>query len=126
MTNLLSLSQDDDDKAMIEKMLPVALSQEEQLAVARAASEDSRTLGLLRLEAKDSAREYKSRIEDAESHIAEQMDIVRSGKEWRKIACEVTFHRDRGEVTTTRMDTGELIETRAMTKEERQTAMRLT
>ena len=105
--------------------LPVALTDAEVLDMARRCSELSREHGHVEAQKKEEMLVFKPRLEQLESEIAELHEVVRSGKQWRDVACEEAFHRDLGEVTVTRLDTGRVVETRAMTKAERQMSMGL-
>lgn len=46
--------------------------------------------------------------------------LINDGFEFREVACDQTFDYPRGLVTVTRKDTGDVIEERAMTADERQ------
>lgn len=113
------------EAVIIMDNLPVPLTDAEVLDVSRRNAEIYRWHWQIEQEMKDAVTSFKSRLKVMEAEMARMQDTVRSGIEWRSIQCEKAIHRDLGEVTITRLDTGRLIETRPMTTKERQVAMEL-
>lgn len=64
--------------------------------------------------------QFKSRIAIAQETINGCAQKITSGFEMRLVDCEIFRDVERNKVIVTRMDTGEEVETRAMTIEERQ------
>ncbi len=113
------------DGEIIERVLPVRLSDPEVLDVSRRAAETFRQRGFTEREKKEAMAEFKGRVEALEREIHELQGIVSSQIEYRSIQCEKITHRDLGEVVITRLDNGSIVETRPMTAKERQTEMEL-
>ncbi len=64
--------------------------------------------------------QFEGRITKAEGEITLNAGKINSGYEMRHIECEVTKDYKKGRVTVVRLDTGELVEDRPMTGEEKQ------
>ena len=64
--------------------------------------------------------QFKARITGAEAMISLSASKIQTGYEFRNINCEVQRDYDTGQIQLIRIDTGEIIETRAMTASERQ------
>jgi hypothetical protein len=64
--------------------------------------------------------EFKAKIEQCEANIRAQKRLVRDKRETRPVDIEITSNFTDCTVTTTRLDTGEIIEDRKMTGDERQ------
>lgn len=71
-------------------------------------------------EKKASAQAHSKRITELRARVKELGRAVAARAEWRHIECEELVDRSRGEVRVTRKDTGEVIETRPWTSEDRQ------
>ena len=71
------------------------------------------------------ASQLKADLEQSVNDLRVQSGKHRDGYEYRDVDCEVEKNFRMGLVTTTRLDTGEIIEERAMTTEERQQALKL-
>ena len=73
----------------------------------------------------NSARQKASKalVDDLSRERGEALRKVRTGKEDRKVNCERTFDFSENAVVTVRLDTGEEIDRRAMTYDERQQAL---
>lgn len=69
---------------------------------------------------KSVSTQIKSEISTIESQMASISEKIRSGYEYRDIECDVEMDYDRGRVVVIRMDTGEIVEDRAMSVDERQ------
>ena len=76
-------------------------------------------------ELKSVKKQYDSRISVSEEAIKSNAEKLRSGYETRKIDCTVDKNFDTNEVVVTRVDTGEIVERRTMSAEERQMLMDL-
>ena len=71
-------------------------------------------------EKKDTAAAFKDRMEVLSNKIKDAAHKINSGQEQRLIDCEVVKNFDLNVVRVYRLDTGEIVEERAMTTEERQ------
>lgn len=106
-----------------QQFLKCVLTEEE---VAQAAGELAREVENLKEleEALGSIKaEFKGKTEKAEANISIKARLVRDKHEYRNVECDVTYDYSACDVTVTRKDTGEIIETRKMTYNERQTTM---
>lgn len=108
---------------VIKDVLPVQLTQDERMQCA-----DALANALQRVE---SAKEKKRRIvKDLDREIAEVQqealelrNNVASGKEYREVIVHRVFDYAKATVTESRTDTGDVLFTRAMTDEERQSKL---
>jgi hypothetical protein len=73
----------------------------------------------------ETMKTYKERLDAVALEMAKHTKALRSGTEVRQIAVLELFDYNDGTVTITRKDTGELIEKRDMTQEERQVGLDL-
>ena len=106
--------------ADIVRQLPVGLTQEE-VEVRRAAV--VRLLGEIDIEKADHAREkhaHKERIADLQGALDSKLKQVRERAEVRAVRCRERPSFETNSVVTYRCDTGEVIEERPMTAEQRQ------
>ena len=74
----------------------------------------------LQEEAKSSAARFKGRLEELEAEGAQLSQAIRSRMENRLVECVESPSPSRGVVDLVRKDTGEVIDTRPMTLDERQ------
>ena len=113
------------EATIIDEGVPVRLTDAEVLDISRKSAEMSRDAAYIETEKKEASLVFKGQIESLIKEIAYLQNIIRSGQEWRTVQCEKAMHYDIGQVTVTRLDTGHIIETRPMTREERQIRMDL-
>jgi hypothetical protein len=71
-------------------------------------------------ERKQVARDYKTRMDDLSKEIGQLSEQVRSKREWRDVECTKERNEERGTVDFVRVDTGEVVESRALHPDERQ------
>lgn len=102
------------------RTLPVTLTRDELL-------ERGEALALMRgkrngiaYDQKASNADFKEKLEDADTEIDRLAGIVRSKSEPRPVDCTARRDMQRYVIDTIRLDTGEVIETRTMTEQERQ------
>jgi len=69
---------------------------------------------------KSAQTQFKSKIALHEAELISLAEKLRSGFEMRNIECEISGDYKLGTVTIIRLDTGEIIRERPMTKDERQ------
>jgi hypothetical protein len=73
--------------------------------------------------AKKSANaEFKSRLQAAAALADKYSDALQTGKSYELVECEALHDGDKATVKVTRLDSGEIIEEREMSGEERQSA----
>lgn len=104
----------------IHRELRVNLSDEEKVAYGKelgdvlhgiAVEDEKKTLA---------AELHKAAVKPLESRVTELGKCLRNGWEERFVECEVSLDFRTGSVSVIRLDTGEVIESRGMTAEERQ------
>lgn len=72
---------------------------------------------------KSVSTQIKSEISTIDGQMASLSEKIRSGYEYQNIECDVTMDYERGRVIVTRLDTGEIVEDRAMSADERQKSL---
>ena len=105
---------------VIKDMLPVALTDEERLQFADELAKANQAVEHAIDEKKYLTGQAGSRVKQAEAHRDEITNIVSSGKEWREVIVHRVFDYDKGILTETRIDTGEVIASRPLTDHEKQ------
>lgn len=71
-------------------------------------------------EKKAVADSYKAKVTEAEATVQRITNLVRNKYDYRPVDCEQTMDNNTGTAKTIRLDTGELIEDRMLTYNERQ------
>ena len=105
----------------IEKILFVKFTEEEALALSREAAVLASTVSLKKDELKSLQKTMKADIDDQEGKVNSMLNCVKNNGEYRDVTCKVHYDRPaRGQVMVIRNDTGETVETRAMTAAEMQ------
>lgn len=105
--------------------LPCRLTEEEKISFGQNNAREVEVLMQTRQEKKTALSEFKMRIDESEAEIKRLSRIVAAGVEWREIECEKSLEFGTGKVTVKRLDTGEVVEVRAMTPEEEQLSIDL-
>lgn len=67
--------------------------------------------------------EWSGRLSEKRNHLDETLESIRHGKKTEQVECVLELNYQANSVTTRRKDTGEMVEERAMTFEERQKTM---
>lgn len=104
----------------IERTLPVPLSPEAARQSSRAATAKLLERERLEAELKNLTREMRARIAEAQKEFYRLVAASASETEERPVPCEQRFDYRLGVVEVKRLDTGELIEARALLPSERQ------
>ena len=79
----------------------------------------------LEIEKKESAADYKERIDFRTAEARRLSGILKAGKEIRSVPCEQQFDFASRAVTVWRLDTGEIVSSRTMELDEMQESMPL-
>lgn len=104
--------------------LPVQLTDEELLDRSTALVDNIQKTAALEEEKKSVDADFKGKIK-ARAEVSRKLtEIISNRTEDREVECEVKKDFERGTVTTVRMDTGEVVETRPITADERQEELR--
>ncbi len=118
------MSQDHRTKTTKEtRLLQVPLTQEEQLAAGKKLAEAVRTLTNVQAQAKSAASQFKAKIDEQQAKINGLQCLISDGYELRTVPCLNVMDYTDVVVRVTRTDTGEVIEERKLTEDERQSTM---
>lgn len=104
-----------------ERTLPVKLSTQELLDRGLSLALERKARVLRQEEGKREAAQAKAEIESHDAEIDRLAAILRDRAEPRPVQCRLQRDLARFVVETVRLDTGELVESRPMAEEERQT-----
>lgn len=99
-------------------LLPVKLTQDELLAKGKSVAEKARNLSKLKSGLKDSADSFKQKIKLEEAEQAELLRDIGNGTEQRHVDVMTRFFLEEKKAEVERLDTGEIVDTRAMTPHE--------
>jgi hypothetical protein len=108
-----------------ERKLPVELTEAELLARAREWAEAEDELQRVAATLAAAKAEAKARTAELSERVTELQRQIRTGKERRDVVCYHRTDHRRGCVETIRMDTAEVVSTRALRPEERQSKLAL-
>ncbi len=103
--------------------LPVALKNDERLQFADKMAEVANQIDELQLERANFLRTSTDRIREARQEQARLAGIVGTRHETRKVPVTESFNLSDGTYTKTRNDTGEIIDLRSLTPEEKQLSL---
>ena len=109
---------------MCQKTCKYEFNDEEKKALASRMAEASAKAEDLETEKKEVSASIKSRIETNAKELRDFGKKYRDGYEWRKMECRRVYLYSDSTVITYRTDTGEQVESRAMTTAERQQAIK--
>ncbi len=104
----------------VTRDLPVKLSDAEMAAVAREIGRLNAERQVMEANAKVANDQWKDRIRGVEARVADLATKAHEGQEARPTECQEEYDYRLGEVRVVRTDTGEKLEVRPMTSEERQ------
>lgn len=110
-------------KRTIMRDLPVQLTESELAAVAREIGRLNAERQGMEAQAKVASDQWKDRIRGVEARAADLATKAHEGQELRPTECVEEYDYRLGEVRVVRSDTGEKLETRPMTTEERQPSL---
>lgn len=107
------------------EMLPVRLTREEKEQASTGLAEALDQEEKLELELAGVKREFKDRAEELTTKVRHLGRLVRTGVEERTVECEVRPNWRNGTMETFRLDTGEMVNFRPLSREERQRELSL-
>ena len=113
------------EKKIVKKTLRYVFNTRELADIADKVSQLVREVEDREARKKAVAAQLKAELEQAVNELRMMSGKHRDGYEYRDVDCEVEKNFRMGLVTTTRLDTGEIVGERAMTTEERQQALKL-
>lgn len=105
---------------MKSAILPVQLTEDEIASRGEKLAALFQLLEQLKSDRSDEMQEWKKRIDDKQAEAHQLAIVITGGWEDRPVSTCTTFDYKRLTVTTTRTDTGEILNSRPMTEEERQ------
>jgi len=105
------------------RQLPVDLNEEEIADRGRAMAKSVSEKAGLQEEKKSATADINAKIKACGEVIRKLSEIISGGKEDREVSCEVKKDFDSNTVTVVRDDTGEVVEERPLTVDERQENM---
>lgn len=108
---------------VLKEMLPIQLTPEDRMARADDLANAVQMVETANARKRTTMKQLNTEVDAAVSRREELADIVASGKEWHEINVHQVFDYKTGKVTETRTDTKEVLRTRDMTDEEKQTSM---
>ena len=100
--------------------LSVTLNPSQKNSLGRRLADVHDTIQQLDLAKKAAMAEFTSRLKQLAADGAALVTEIITGQAERPVECEICFDHEKATVTVTRTDTGEQIETRPMTDEEKQ------
>lgn len=101
-------------------MLPCVLTEEERASRSMGLANEIEIRAQSDLDRKSAMADFKDKIAGHDSLISRLSSIVRSGKEYREVECEDIPNHERKVWDRIRQDTGELVQSYAMTDQDRQ------
>lgn len=104
----------------ITRNLKCELTEGELLAYGKEMAEEEKKVEEAEEEKATVTKALGERIKYHSQMARNKAKLINNGYEYREVACDQTFDYPRGLVTITRKDTGDVIEERAMTADERQ------
>lgn len=105
---------------LVTKVLPCVLTEKELLEKAKSLAYQISQYNALDEEKGQVMADFKSRLKAINNQINDLKNQIANEKEYRNVSCVESANFTENSVTTTRMDTGEIIDTRVMEGWERQ------
>lgn len=106
-----------------KQSLKCELSESEVLMAGENMANAERNVTELQNELTAMKKQFNGRIEEQVAALGRYANLVRDKFEYRSTDCEMVFDYKQATVTTTRTDTGDMIESRPMTEDELQMEM---
>lgn len=103
-------------------LLPVKLTDQELLSKASEAAEKTRKLAKAEADLKDVQENYKATIKSLKADVGRLLDEVENRREMRHVEVDTVPVASLAKMEIFRTDTGEMVATRAMTKDELETS----
>lgn len=111
------------ERTKTTKYLITTLTEEDKKKIASTMADSFQAISQLEANLKSTSTQLKAKITEHQARLIEASDKYRSGFEMRNIECWIEKDFRVGRVYITRIDTGEIIEERAMDGEERQRSL---
>ena len=110
-------------KRMLTKPLSVRLTDEEVLKYGRDAARAMADGLSIEKQFESVKKDYKARLDEQASIVSKLSPRIHSGIETRDVECEEIKNWTKGTVVVTRLDTGEIVESRPMREDEKHMEM---
>lgn len=107
-------------ECMKQRSLPVTVPDFEQLKIVKARSGLLQQIHAIEEEQKQATAGFRSRIADVQRQLDRNESVIANGFELRSVECREVCDLDDGVLRVVRLDTGDLVEERALTEEESQ------
>lgn len=108
-----------------KRQVKVIMTRDERLAMGEDLALEHRRLEEVQERKAQVNAAIKAELETHQSRINHLSQTLRNGYEYRDVTCLITSEFGSNQVMVSRIDTGEIIEQRAMTAEERQRELEL-
>lgn len=108
---------------VIKDVLPVKLTDEERMQCADALANALQGIADAKAKKRRIVKDLDKEIAEVEQESIELRDAVATGREYREVIVHRVYDYEKATVTETRTDTGEVIRSRGMTDEERQSTL---
>lgn len=107
----------------VTRQLPVKLTSEEQQQFIQKTYALRRQVKEERAAKAEAVKEHNRRIREFQKELEETEDLLAAGEQEKACECKESWNYSAGMVITTRNDTGEMVEERPMTDDERQAGL---
>lgn len=108
---------------VIKDILPVKLTDEERMQRADALANALSSINDAKVKKKRIVKDLDKEIGEVEQESVELRDAVATGREYREVIVHRVYDWEKATVTEHRTDTGEVLRSRGMTDEERQSTL---
>ena len=108
---------------VIKDVLPVKLTDEERMQRADALANALQSINDAKMKKKRIVKDLDKEIAEVEQEAVELRDAVATGREYREVIVHRVMDWEKATVTEHRTDTGEVLRSRGMTDEERQSSL---
>lgn len=105
------------------RMLRVLLTQDELLAAGQKITDQMRLIESLEAEMDRIKKQYQGKIAEAQATMQNARSLVEDKYEIRKVLCDNVLDYTDVVCRVTRLDTGQIIENRKLTEDEKQTSL---
>ena len=113
------------NNTIVQRNCPIALTREEKIAYGKQLADMNENYSEILAERKTANAKFKDRLDELEGRIAFMARVLANGEEWRPVDCTWQYDFASNSKMLVRMDTGQTIETKPITAEERQLMLQM-
>ena len=113
------------NNTIVQRNCPIALTREEKIAYGKQLADLNQSYSEILAERKAANAEFKERLDELEGRIAFMARVLANGEEWRPVDCTWQYDFASNAKMLVRMDSGQTIETKPITAEERQLMLQM-